>query len=154
MDINSRGQQFCVLGPKEQFQRDIKDFDLISSPAGGDIEHLVAQYNMVLCGLVDDHAPKKTRNVVLREKRLWFNEDTSAAKQQLRKCERRWRVTRTHIHRQMYQHQRNYLKSPIDKAKAEFYRSRIHECASDCKSLFKVMDGLLHRNPPQPPIQR
>ena len=55
------------------------------------IDEQVNLYNTTLQGLLDRHAPKHTRLVTLRPHAPWFNDGLRTAKQEKRRCERRWR---------------------------------------------------------------
>ena len=53
------------------------------------IDEQVNLYNTTLQGLLDSHAPKRTRFVTLRSHGPWFDDGLRTAKQEKRRCERR-----------------------------------------------------------------
>ena len=62
----------------------------------------VQQYNSILTGLLDKHAPVKKRVLNLRPNAAWYSDDIKQEKAKRRKLERRWRATGLTIDRQIY----------------------------------------------------
>jgi len=128
---------------KEQFKEDLKLSQLLNFPKD-DLDALVDQYNTTLRGLLDQHAPLKSREVTIRPLVPWYNDEIDQAKKLRRKYERQWRMSKLTIHRQLYLQQRDKVNTLIDKAKSNFFECKIAECP-DQKTLFKVVDDMLHR---------
>jgi hypothetical protein len=61
-----------------------------------------------------------------------------------RQCERKWRHTRLETDRKKYKEQREKVNTMIDTARSNYYEAKVAEC-KDQKSLFKLIDNLLHR---------
>ena len=85
----------------QELRDDISDSPLISTvdEAGHDLESLLTLYNTTLIGLLDKHAPLKTRTITIRPSAPWYNEDIREEKQKRRALERRWRRTGLTIER-------------------------------------------------------
>ncbi|XP_038061112.1 uncharacterized protein LOC119731897 [Patiria miniata] len=97
-----------------KFKDDIATSPLITCPADTP-DTLVDQYNSVLCKLLDSHAPPKTCKIVDKPKMPWYNNDIAEAKRKRRQLERRWRKSKLQIHREMFQSQRDLVKSKYSK---------------------------------------
>jgi hypothetical protein len=106
---------------------------------------LVDQYDRVLKDILQNHAPLKQRTVTVRPDAPWYNDDIRDAKRKRRKAERMWRKTHLEIHKQLYAEKCALVTDMIKCAKHQYYSDAIKESASDQKSLFKVVDKLLHR---------
>ena len=78
--------------------------ELITSPRT-DLQDAVRQYNEVLSGLLDTHAPVKEKTIKVDHKAPWVNDDVYSAREKRRRLERRWRKDQLEIHRQLYRDQ-------------------------------------------------
>ena len=72
----------------ESFREDILQSTLLKSPST-DMNVLIDQYECVLSGLLDKHAPLITRKVKCRPDAPWFNDELRRTKQELRSLERK-----------------------------------------------------------------
>ena len=129
---------------KAEFQEDIIKSVLYASPETS-LDALVDQYDNVLQNLLENHAPLKQCTVTIRPDAKWYNDDIREAKKKRRQAERKWRSTHLEIHKQLYAEQCDIVIDMIKQAKRQYYNSAIKESVSDQKSLFKVVDKLLHR---------
>ena len=79
----------------QELRGDISDSPLVSTvdEAGYDLESLLTLYNTTLIGLLDKHAPLKTRTITSHPSAPWNTEDIREEKQKRRTLERRWRRT-------------------------------------------------------------
>ena len=111
-----------------------------------DVSLPVQEYNSILTGLLDKHAPVKKRVLTLRPNAAWYTDDIKQEKAKRRKLERRWRATRLTIDRQIYVEQCKHVSKCIYDAKREYYSSVIAENQSDPKRLFSTVNKLLHRH--------
>ena len=59
-------------------------------------------YNTLLIGLLDKHAPLKTRTITIRPLAPWYTEDIREEKQKRRALERRWRRTGLTVDRERF----------------------------------------------------
>ena len=88
----------------QELRDDISDSPLISTvdEAGHDLESLLTLYNTTLIGLLDKHAPLKTRTITIRPSAPCYNEDIREEKQKRRALERRWRRSGLTIERERF----------------------------------------------------
>ena len=63
----------------EKFQSDILSSDLLESPATT-LDELCDQYDNILSGIIDDHAPLRTQNITIRPFTPWYNDEINEAK--------------------------------------------------------------------------
>ena len=77
----------------------------------------------------------------------WFCEKITEVKKEKRAAERRWRVSKLEIHREIFCAARNKLTHTINNAKKDYYRGEIDQCGDDQKKLFKVVNQLMHNKP-------
>lgn len=125
------------------FAQDLMHSALIRSPTS-DLDGLVMQYNDVLAGILEKHAPLKKRTVCIRPNSAWHNSHVVEAKKLCRRLERRWRHTKSLSDRIVFQDHREALRKLIQTAKSDHYAERIAEC-EDQRGLFKVTEELLHQ---------
>ena len=83
---------------------------------------------------------------MIRPNTPWFNEAIRAAKCKRRDLERKWRKSKLEIDRQLYCHQRQVVKHMIENAKTSYYSTSVENCYGDQKSLYSVINNLLHKN--------
>jgi hypothetical protein len=108
------------------------------------LDDMVKEYNEVVLGLMDHHAPLCTHTMVSRPSVPWYNDDITEAKRKCRRLERQWRNSRLTVHREMFQTQREHLRFLIDSAKSSYFNAKIVECTGDQKRVFKIANDLLH----------
>ena len=113
-----------------------------------DLEPLVDTLNTSLRSTLDLHAPVVTIQVTERPHQPWFSDEISSAKREKRRCERRWHCSRLEVDLQMFRKARNHLIYIVQEAKQAHYSTLIQSNQSDQKTLFKIINGLLHRNTP------
>ena len=75
----------------------------------------------------------------------WFNDSIANARSVRRKYEKKWRATRDHASRTMFDAQSRVVDTLVDEAKTAFYTRKIDESAGNQKSLFKIYDKLMNR---------
>ena len=133
------------------FCKDIAESDLHnSSDETVDINQQVKQYSDILSGILDKHAPLKTRLVKLRPNTSWYNADIKKEKQKRRQLEHKWRYTRLEIDRSLYLEQKQRVNALIRKAKFDYYNGLLVENAKNQKRLFQIAEQLLHRKQASP----
>ena len=91
------------------FASDITNSDLLKKPEHS-LDELVCQYRHVLCELLDKHAPLKTRTLTVRPETPWMEESIFSARKERRQLERRWRLSRLTIDREILQKQIQRVK--------------------------------------------
>jgi exonuclease III len=135
-------KSICV----EQFETDILASSLSHIDPQDSIENAVNIYNEGLSHLLDQHAPVTTKVVTLHPNSPWYTPDVDVAKKDRRKAEQVWRKSKLTVHREIFIEKRKKVNSLIQHAKEDFYSGKISE-APDQKSLFNIVNTLLHRKP-------
>ena len=113
--------------------------------AGHDLESLLALYNTTLIGLLDKHAPLKTRTITIRPSAPWYTEDIREEKQKRRALEQRWRRTSLTDDGEPFVDRCQVVNEFVLQAKTADYSRIIDENHYDPKRLFSIFDKLLHR---------
>ena len=124
------------------FSTDIENSDLCTSQERS-LEESVTQYNDVLGDLLEKHAPLKTKWLTIRPAAPWVNDDILSARKERRRMERRWRLSRLNVDREIFMNQRDIVKKMLYAAKSEFYANRIKDQAGNPKALFRTVGSLL-----------
>ena len=124
----------------QEFRDDISDSPLISTvyEAGHDLESLLTLFNTTLIGLLDKHAPLKTRTITIRPSAPWYTEDICEEKQKRRALERRWRKAGLKVDRERFVDQCQVVNEFILQAKTVYYSRVIDEHQYDPKRLFSI----------------
>ena len=132
----------------QELSDDISGSPLFSAvdEAVHDLESLLVLYNTLVIGLLDKHAPLKTRTITIRPSAPWYTEDIREEKQKRRALERRWRRTELMVNRERFVEQCYVVNEFILQAKRAYYLRIIDENQYDPKRLFFIFDKLLHRN--------
>ena len=134
---------------RDQLKSDIGNLTLRQKPPE-DIDQLAETYNSVLGTIIDKHAPLLKKRVTVRPVSEWFNDlidydSITNARSVRRKYEKKWRATRDHASRAMFDAQSRIVDTLGDEAKTAFYTRKIGESAGNQKSLFKIFDKLMNR---------
>ncbi len=128
----------------EQFRKDISDSDLCRNPPLGDLASLVGMYNSCLSDLLDTHAPKCEKDLPVRPRQEWFNNDIKIERQLRRKYERLYKRTKLTCHEDMLRNQKNKVNIMCRSARCEHYSKKVQECGTDQKALFRIVKELFH----------
>ena len=123
---------------KTSFSTDIENSDLYTSQERS-LEDSVTQYNDVLGDLLEKHAPLRTKWLTIRPAAPWVNDDILSARKERRRMERRWRLSRLTVEREIFMIQRYIVKKMLYTAKSEFYANRIKDQAGNPKVLFRTV---------------
>ena len=94
---------------------------------------------------MDKHAPIKRKEITIDRNTSWYNHSIADAKSERPKAERKWRKSRLIVHYEIYVNVREKVNNLIDQAKKNYYKDKI-DGAHDQKSLFKIVNDLLHRS--------
>ena len=127
----------------DSFMKDLASSQLCTNPPD-DLDDLVSLYNDTLQKLLDEHAPVQTKKVPIRQQASWYNEEIALAKKDRRKAERKWRSTKLQIHLDIYKNECHRVKRLCRKAKQDYYQSKVSDCGSDQKKLFRITEELMH----------
>ena len=112
-----------------------------------DMGTIAAQHNTMLWKFRNDHAPEKTETVKMKQTMRWYNDGIKGFKRNRGKAERRWLQHRDYsitnaTYREECRLVRNRYRSPIDKAKTEYYSGKVQECTGDQEKLFESLNPL------------
>ena len=111
---------------------------------------LISQYTTQLRDLLDKHAPENTRLLPVYAHSSWFDDTIIKAKQQRRTLEKQWIHSGFTFHWEMFKEQRNRTQQLIKNAKRSYFHSKFAENIKDTKSLFTLVNHVLHRNCDRP----
>ena len=125
----------------DEFKLDIVNSGL-PDLEGDDVDALVETYNSTLTGILDKHAPVKTRKVTIHPHAPWLTDSIKEIKRDKRKAERKWRQTGLTIHREIYTDLRNKMNESIASSKKDFFQQRIEEASSSQSALFQCVNEL------------
>ena len=95
-------------------------------------------------GIVDKHAPKKSREVTVRADKPWFTAELSEHKRLRRKCDRTYKQTRSESDKISLTEQRNTYNNLLNSIKKNYFRIKIANAQSS-KYLYGICDNLLNR---------
>ena len=95
------------------------------------IQHLnsladkVERYNTELKGVLDKHAPVKTKTVKITHQNPWFNDKIKEEIRLRRKKERAWNKDPTFYNFQAFYYQRRYVANLTKVTRSEYFKSQI-----------------------------
>lgn len=124
--------------------QDLEEYNL-AAPESTDVATAVEHYNHTLASLLDTHAPKKQRSIIIRPDTPWYNNIIREQKQLRRRLERRWIQTRLEADHHLYCEQRQHVTALVRSAKREHYFGKIAESSRDLKQLFKIVNNLIEQ---------
>ncbi|CAB4003826.1 Hypothetical predicted protein [Paramuricea clavata] len=116
------------------FKKDILSSTLCQTPPDN-LDGLIGCYNTTLSIVLDKHAPRRTRCVLLRPHVPWFSMEVRDAKRQRRHAERRWRTSKSEGDWRLFKAARNRATYLMNKACTDFYTNLINENSNDQKKL-------------------
>ena len=107
------------------------------------VSNLLSRYNAHLTSVLDKHAPKKEKSVVVEPIQPWFTDELHQSKNGRRKAERLWRRTGLTVHKENYRADKCKYNTLLIDSKATYFNERITECGNDSKAISKIIDDLL-----------
>ena len=126
------------------FASDLAQLPVITDPAST-CEALLEQYNTGVSQVLDKHAPLVSKSVVLRPVCPWFNDDIAEARRFCRRAERRWRLRKLTVDKEILLEVPDTLATKIRMAKTSYLRNKISECGNDRRALFFLLNQFLSR---------
>ena len=102
----------------------MKTSNLVQSPPT-ELNNLVQEYDQSLAGILEQHAPLLTKEVVLRPHAPWYNSSIHEAKQAHRKAERRYRKDKTTINKDMFKDSQREVNRLCTEAKTEHLSRKV-----------------------------
>jgi len=113
------------------------------------VDELANAYNVVVNDLVDRHAPLKSTIVPVRHDAEWYTNALRAAKQDRRRCERRWRQTGLTVHKDIYMTKKAEVNRMTKEARTLYYRTLISDNQGNPRKMFTVVSTLLGKKKPR-----
>ena len=110
----------------------------------------VERYNTELKGVLDRHAPVKTKTVKITYQNPWFNDKIKEEIRLRRKKEKAWNKDPTFYNFQAFYYQRRYVANLTKVTRLEYFKSQIVENCRDYKAIYRVANKLLFRNEMSP----
>jgi exonuclease III len=130
-----------------QFKSDIRSSQLFSEPAATSSE-LATQIHETLKSLLDKQIPSRTKKLISRQPKPWFNPDIAEARRRRSNLERTWRRSRLECYHRWFKDQCKVVRKLVSRAKSEYLTNLISENAANPRTLWKVLNSVLHRNSP------
>jgi hypothetical protein len=106
---------------------------------------IITTYNNTLSDAINTHAPLKEKLVIIRREVPWMTEEIKRDKKERRMAERKWRQCTSNERaqfRDIFKQKRNACRIRINKAKQEYYSSKVLNCKGDQKKLFTIIKTL------------
>ena len=82
----------------------------------------------------------RTRRV--RHQPAWYDESVQNARRERRRCERKWRKSRSNIDYEQYRESKQKVCNEIRNAKTTYYENKLNNCS--VKDMFQTINELLH----------
>jgi len=117
---------------------------VLDSP--GDVDHLVDLYDSTLRDIVDEHVPLRTNEMPRKSMFPWYNKNIQAAKRHRRYCERLWIRTSLCVHYEMFKVSKSLVKNTLASEKSEYYNKNIKAFKRNQRTVFSVMNKVLHKS--------
>ena len=131
---------------RDQFSEAICSSQLCLEPPD-DLDTLVNCYNETLRSALDIYAPVLTRDIIVRLRAPWFNEDIRKAKRTRRKAEKKWRTTRLPADLAAFKKERHRVVNLMNEARRVYYNQFVEDNSTDQRRLFMASKSLLNMQP-------
>jgi hypothetical protein len=118
----------------------------LSTTTSTDPDELAHEYNEAISSLLDQHAPLKTRTVVIRPLAPWYDEEVKTLRTERRKAERRWRKSGLIVHQEIFKNVKDQLTNTIKSKKKSYVQDKITSADQSQKALFQCMNELLFKS--------
>ena len=128
----------------DKFRSDLLTILFVSSPSD-DIDLLHEQYMSGLSGLLDIHAPVKTKQLI-KPAPSWIIDEYRTAKCMRRRYERAWRRDKSSENRSRLRRQINRCNHILNRNKGCFYRDLVSENCGDSKRLWHALNRTLSQS--------
>ena len=112
--------------------------------SGLSLPEVIDNYNAVLCGLLDKHAPKRRQSVTIHPNAKWFTKEIQAEQRKRRQLGRKWKKIGLAIDKEIHHTQRNLVNKMCDAAECEYVKKQLEE-ANEQKDVYHITNKLLHR---------
>ena len=125
----------------DKFRSDLLAIQFVSSPSD-DIYILYEQYMSSLSGLLDIHAPVKTKQLI-KPAPSWITDEHRTANNMRRQYECVWRRDKSPENCSSLLQQINRCNHILNKNKGRFYHDLVSENCSDGKKLWQALNRIL-----------
>jgi hypothetical protein len=109
-----------------------------------DVNELVADYNHACQVAHDIHAPATEKVRTTRHKPPWFTKAVQDARRARRRCERRWRKSRTDTNHHAYIESQRKVVDTISEEKKAYYNDKLLNSSSS--DIYKTINCMLNKN--------
>ena len=128
----------------DKFKSYLLAIPFVSSPSD-DIDLLHEQYMSGLSGLLDIHAPMKTKQLI-KPAPSWITDEYRTAKCMRRQYELAWRRDKSSVNRSRLRRQINRCNHILNRNKGRFNRDLVSDNCSEGKKLWQVLNRILSRS--------
>ena len=128
----------------DKFRSDLLAIPFVSSPSD-DIDLLHEQYMSGLSGLLDIHAPVKTKQLI-KPAPSWITDEYRTAKCMRRQYEPAWRRDKSSVNRSRLRRQINRCNHILNSNKGRFYRDLVSDNCGDGKKLWQALNRILSQS--------
>ena len=107
------------------------------------MQDVVPAYTILMSGIVDTHAPRKTKLVKIVSKAPGFDEEYKSRRKLRRRAEKRYKDTGLQIHKDDFISLRKQTIVLAFNKNKTYYKTKINECNDNSKMLFRCVNRLL-----------
>ena len=129
----------------DKFRSDLLAIPFVSSPSD-DTDLLHEQYMSGLSGLLDIHAPVKTKQLI-KPAPSWITDEYRTAKYMRRQYERAWRRDKSSVNHSCLRRQINRCNHILNRNKGRFYCDLVSDNCGDGKKLWQALNKILSQIP-------
>ena len=94
-----------------------------------------------------DHTPLKSKSIADHSDCLWYTDELGDMKHYERKLEREHKQTKLTVDLEIYRDACATYDTLRLETKKKYYTNQVESCQNDHKSLFSIINKLLHRSP-------
>ena len=109
----------------------------------GNMKEKMIAYNTLMSGVVDSHAPLKTKQIKIVPNAPWFDFEYKSLRRLRRKAEKRYKQSGLEVHKKQFITLRKQTTVLAFNKKRTYYAERIDACNGNSKSLFSCVNKLL-----------
>ncbi len=115
-----------------------------------DINELSMLYNSELTRILEDHAPLKSKLIAEHADCLCYTDELVDMKRYKRKLEHKHKQTKLTVDLEIYKDACASYDTVRQDTKKKYYTNQVQSCLNDHKSLFSIINKLLHRSSSSP----
>ena len=129
----------------KELEADLMESALITDSINN-LDQLIKLYDITIQNLIDKHAPVQSKELSCHSTNPWYSRDIQAAKRYHHYCECLVKRTKLTVHHEMFVAAITQVRELISTAKAQYYNNKIVECNGSQKTVFTVVNKVLHRD--------